>query len=218
MTTKKTSVEDKDSVNLYSHDNSSINNISQYTNINNSVPNNLNNNNNNNINSSNIKFLIDPKNNRYPYCLVWTPLPLITAIIPCIGHLGICSSDGIIHDFSGPYYVSRDEMAFGNPTKYAILNSNELIEKNEWDKAVKKGTNQYFRQNYSFCFNNCHSYCAKVLNYMKYKGKNNWNMVSVWWIINTKSKYVSWEKLFQTYLGFFIFIGIILFMISLNKK
>ena len=207
MSTIKTSVEDKESVNLYSHNNSSINNVSQ---------NNLNNN--NNINSSNIKILIDPKNNRYPYCLVWTPLPLITAIIPCIGHVGICSSDGIIHDFSAPYYVSRDEMAFGNPTKYAILNSNDLIEKNEWDKAIKKGTNKYFRQNYSFCSNNCHSYCAKVLNYMKYKGKSNWNMVSIWWIINTKSKYVSWEKLFQTYIGFFIFIGIVLFMISLNKK
>ena len=207
MSTIKTSIEDKENVNLYSHNNSSINNVSQ---------NNLNNN--NNINSSNIKILIDPKNNRYPYCLVWTPLPLITAIIPCIGHVGICSSDGIIHDFSAPYYVSRDEMAFGNPTKYAILNSNDLIEKNEWDKAIKKGTNKYFRQNYSFCSNNCHSYCAKVLNYMKYKGKSNWNMVSIWWIINTKSKYVSWEKLFQTYIGFFIFIGIVLFMISLNKK
>ena len=206
MSTIKTSVEDKENVNLYSHNNSSINNVSQYSN------------NNNNINSSNIKILIDPKNNRYPYCLVWTPLPLITAIIPCIGHVGICTSDGIIHDFSAPYYVSRDEMAFGNPTKYAILNSNDLIEKNEWDKAIKKGTNKYFRQNYSFCSNNCHSYCAKVLNYMKYKGKSNWNMVSIWWIINTKSKYVSWEKLFQTYIGFFIFIGIVLFMISLNKK
>jgi hypothetical protein len=211
MSNKVTPIEGKDSINLYSYDNSSIST---------KISNNDSNNNNNNIisNNTNIKSLIDPKNNRYPYCLVWTPLPLITAILPCIGHVGICTSDGIIHDFSGPFYVSRDEMAFGNPTKFVLLNNEEfIIDKNEWDKAVKKGTNNYFRQNYSFCFNNCHSYCAKVLNYMKYKGKNNWNMINIWWIINTKSKYVSWKKLVQTYVGFFIFVGIILFMINLNK-
>jgi hypothetical protein len=28
---------------------------------------------------------IDAKNNRYPYCIVWTPLPLITWFLPFIG-------------------------------------------------------------------------------------------------------------------------------------
>lgn len=34
---------------------------------------------------------IDVPNNRYPYCIVWTPLPLISWIIPIIGHTGICT-------------------------------------------------------------------------------------------------------------------------------
>lgn len=49
---------------------------------------------------------IDPHNDRYPCCLVWTPLPLITWLIPFIGHVGICTVNGIIRDFAGPYFVS----------------------------------------------------------------------------------------------------------------
>ena len=49
---------------------------------------------------------IDPQTDRYPCCIVWTPLPLITWFIPFIGHMGICTSTGIIRDFAGPYFVS----------------------------------------------------------------------------------------------------------------
>jgi len=34
---------------------------------------------------------IDVKRNRYPYCIVWTPLPIISWLIPIIGHTGICT-------------------------------------------------------------------------------------------------------------------------------
>ncbi len=34
---------------------------------------------------------IDIKKNRYPYCIVWTPLPLISYFLPIIGHTGICT-------------------------------------------------------------------------------------------------------------------------------
>jgi hypothetical protein len=52
---------------------------------------------------------------------VWTPIPIITYILPFIGHTGICGSDGIIHDFAGPYTITIDNMAFGEPTKYVEL-------------------------------------------------------------------------------------------------
>ena len=79
---------------------------------------------------------IDIKNNRYPYCIVWTPIPLITYLIPSIGHTGICTSSGIIHDFAGSYTISIDNFSFGNVTKYIQLN----LTKNEqkvWDNAIK---------------------------------------------------------------------------------
>jgi hypothetical protein len=34
---------------------------------------------------------IDKVHHRYPYCIVWTPLPLISWFIPIIGHTGICT-------------------------------------------------------------------------------------------------------------------------------
>ena len=48
---------------------------------------------------------------------MWTPLPLITWILPFIGHTGIGMSDGIIHDFAGPYTIGIDELAFGETHK-----------------------------------------------------------------------------------------------------
>lgn len=44
---------------------------------------------------------IDYDLHRYPFCLVWTPIPLITWLFPFIGHMGISSSEGLIRDFAG---------------------------------------------------------------------------------------------------------------------
>lgn len=33
----------------------------------------------------------DIKNHRFPFCIVWTPLPLISWFLPIIGHTGICT-------------------------------------------------------------------------------------------------------------------------------
>ena len=36
---------------------------------------------------------------RYPYCIVWTPIPVLTWLLPMVGHMGICKSNGVIYDF-----------------------------------------------------------------------------------------------------------------------
>lgn len=158
---------------------------------------------------------IDPRKNRFPYCIVWTPLPLITWLFPFIGHVGICTSEGVIHDFSGPYYVSVDEMAFGNPTKYALLKLSER-ERKQYDLAIDSGTNHYNSREYSLCCNNCHSYVADCLNKMKYKDRNNYNMISVWWMILVNGKYISCGGWFKSYIGFIVvlFIAFVLWYIS----
>lgn len=38
---------------------------------------------------------------RYPFCLVWTPIPMITWLLPFVGHMGIATSQGLIRDFAG---------------------------------------------------------------------------------------------------------------------
>lgn len=58
---------------------------------------------------------------RFPYSIVWTPIPILSWVAPFIGHVGICTSDGIIFDFAGPFFISVDNLAFGHPTRYSQL-------------------------------------------------------------------------------------------------
>ena len=34
---------------------------------------------------------IDFGNVRFPFCIVWTALPVITSVVPVVGHTGICT-------------------------------------------------------------------------------------------------------------------------------
>jgi len=49
---------------------------------------------------------VDCGRDHFPFCIVWCPLPVLTWLLPFIGHLGIVTSEGIIHDFAGPYHVN----------------------------------------------------------------------------------------------------------------
>ncbi len=90
---------------------------------------------------------IDPENRRFPLCIVWTPLPIISWILPFIGHMGIATSAGIIRDFAGPYYVSENEMAFGWPTRYWQLDLSKIStcanRREVWDRAVADASDEY---------------------------------------------------------------------------
>ena len=151
---------------------------------------------------------INPQKNRYPYCIVWTPIPFLTYLIPSIGHTGIANSEGIIHDFAASFYISIDEMSFGKPTKYFQLDLDER-EKYEYDKAIEKGDLKYNHEMHNLFWNNCHSHVAYILNLIKYKGKDNYTMVDIWWMLILKGKYISFLAFIKTYLGFFIFFFII---------
>jgi hypothetical protein len=54
----------------------------------------------------------------------------------------LCRSDGKIHDFAGSYYISVDNMAFGEPYKYVPLKP-DLIEEDLWDEGVKFSDNRF---------------------------------------------------------------------------
>jgi len=156
-------------------------------------------------------IMINPKNSRFPYCIVWTPIPLITYLFPSIGHTGIGNSEGIIHDFAGSFFVSIDDFAFGKPTKYLKLDLNER-ERYEFDRGVEKADNKFNMEEHNLFTNNCHSHVAYVLNQIRYKGKTNYNMVDIWWMLILKGKYISICSFIKTYLGFFILAFIIWFL------
>jgi transmembrane protein 222 len=69
---------------------------------------------------------IDPKKARFPCCIVWTPLPVVSWLAPYIGHVGICQEDGAILDFAGSNLVSVDDFAYGSVARYMQLDRKKV--------------------------------------------------------------------------------------------
>ncbi|GFN75879.1 transmembrane protein 222 [Plakobranchus ocellatus] len=157
---------------------------------------------------------IDAKHNRFPHCIVWTPLPCLTWFFPIIGHMGICTTQGIIRDFAGPYYVSEDDMAFGNPVKYWQLDLSKAQNgKFSWDRAVHMASEEYKHRMHNLCCDNCHSHVAMALNLMEYKGSSCWNMVKLCFLMLIYGKYVSFWGFLKVWLPFLIVLAIILVIV-----
>lgn len=92
--------------------------------------------------------------------------------------MGICTSSGIIRDFAGPYFVSEDNMGFGNPTRYLVLDPMKVIGGTEkWDDAVAKASTIYKTRMHNLFWDNCHSHTGCALTLMEYGGSTHWNMV-----------------------------------------
>lgn len=70
---------------------------------------------------------VDPKRARFPCCIVWTPLPLLSWLMPFIGHIGICREDGVILDFAGPNFVCVDHFTFGAVARYLQINREQVF-------------------------------------------------------------------------------------------
>jgi hypothetical protein len=144
---------------------------------------------------------IDIERHRYPYCIVWTPIPCLTWLFPFIGHLGICMSSGVIRDFAGPYYVSEDNMAFGNPTRYLELEPAKAVGGAVgWDNAVSEASEIYSRRMHNLICDNCHSHVARALNLMYYDGSTSWNMVTLCFLMLFKGKNVSLMGCLKTWI------------------
>eukprot|EP00128_Syssomonas_multiformis_P018452 Colp12_sorted_trinity150504_noHs@24703 len=165
-----------------------------------------------NVEASSPEF--DVKRSRFPYCIVWTPLPFITWFLPFIGHMGIATSTGVIRDFAGPYYVSEDNMAFGKPTKYWRLDPKKVHSTTvSWDDGVAYGSGVYMGRMHNLFCDNCHSHVASCLNHMQYGKKTNWNMVILAILMVVYGRYVSFRAFLITWLPFCIMltIGLIIY-------
>ena len=138
---------------------------------------------------------IDLDAERYPFCIVWTPLPVVSWFLPLIGHTGVADSKGIIYDFSDDLEVSRDRFSFGEPTKYyqfelgLIRPTANLSAAQTWDAAIREASDYYGRTRHSFCFNNCHQYIAAVLSKVHYGQRSHWDQYEVWSMITYRSAY-----------------------------
>lgn len=82
----------------------------------------------------------------FSFCILWSPLPFITWMIPFIGHLGIADSRGYSHDFQGPYSIGKSReavMAFGPTTRYLKMEIGQLSSAERWDEAIREADRIY---------------------------------------------------------------------------
>lgn len=142
---------------------------------------------------------------KYPFCIVWTPIPVLTWFFPFIGHMGIAMSTGVIRDFAGPYFVSEDNMGFGRPTRYLQLDSCFVDGGTvEWDECVSKASVVYGTRMHNLFCDNCHSHVGMALSLMKYKQYTNWNMVVLAFWMFFVGKYVGIAGFLKTWTPFLI--------------
>jgi hypothetical protein len=94
---------------------------------------------------------VDIKNHRYPFCLVWGPLPLITWLFPWIGHLGIGDSEGKVHDFAGPYYIGIDSFMTPIHKYYQFPRDQWLGKEAAWNSAIMKSDAEYRKLMHNIC-------------------------------------------------------------------
>jgi hypothetical protein len=122
--------------------------------------------------------------------------------------MGIAYSTGVIRDFAGPYYVSEDEMAFGRPTKFWVLDPDRAQGgAPAWDRAIFEASEEYSTRMHNLCCDNCHSHVAYALNLMSYGGSKSWNMIWLALYMLPKSKYVSFTAFLKTWVPFLIIAG-----------
>lgn len=108
---------------------------------------------------------MDPEKDRFPRAIVWTPIPVLTWLIPCIGHMGICDSTGRSHDFVGRGVINIDRLAFGRPLLYAPVDSSILFECYDlkYDEEIHAADNHFKSQMHNLLTNNCHHHVAMCL-------------------------------------------------------
>ncbi|KAI4381741.1 hypothetical protein MLD38_007787 [Melastoma candidum] len=172
--------------------------------------------------------LIDPSRARFPYCIVWSPLPVISWFIPFIGHVGICREDGVILDFAGPNFVCVDNFTFGAATRYIQITPekcsslpavSEFDEDNRgskdehgrdlmtWDNALRKATQEFQHLNYNLFTCNCHSFVANNLNRLGFRF-GRWNVVNLAILFLSEGRWVNKGAIIKTILPFCITFGL----------
>ena len=154
----------------------------------------------NDINLSDLSSKRSDTPNGKAYCLVWTPIPLISLFLPFYGHTGITSSTGAIYDFGSSRYVSINQLTYGRPYKYIPLLPNEN-EKKTWDAHLTKIVKRFSKKEYTLCGMNGYKFCSCVLNKIQLHNKNTYNQRDIIKMSSGCKHYVSSYAFVKTYVG-----------------
>ncbi|MQM03218.1 hypothetical protein Taro_035990 [Colocasia esculenta] len=165
---------------------------------------------------------IDPKKEKFPCCIVWTPLPVVSWLAPYIGHVGICRDDGAVLDFAGSNFVNVDNFAYGAVARYLQVDReqccfprnlashtckrgfrhSELGIAISWNDAIHSSMQQFQHKYYNLFTCNCHSFVANCLNRLSYNGSLGWNMVNVAALVLWKGQWVDRMSIVRAFFPF----------------
>lgn len=165
---------------------------------------------------------INPKKAKFPCCLVWTPLPVVSWLAPFIGHVGVGREDGVVLDFSGSNFVNIDDFAFGAVARYLQLDREQCCFPRNlaghtckqhykhsefgtgitWDDAILTSMRQFEHKSYNLFTCNCHLFVANCLNRLCYGGTTGWNMVNVAGLVLLKGRWVDTLSIIRSFLPF----------------
>uniref|UniRef100_A0A6V7QTZ4 Protein REVERSION-TO-ETHYLENE SENSITIVITY1 n=1 Tax=Ananas comosus var. bracteatus TaxID=296719 RepID=A0A6V7QTZ4_ANACO len=165
---------------------------------------------------------VDPKRARFPCCIVWTPLPVVSWLAPYIGHVGIGREDGAVLDFAGSNFVSVDNFAYGAIARYLQLDRKkccfppnlgthtcEISYRHaecgtaiSWDDALRSSMQHFQHKYYNLFTCNCHSFVANCLNRLAYDGSPRWNVINVAALILWRGRWVNRMSVIRSCLPF----------------
>lgn len=174
------------------------------------------------LHSSGAALAREPRRDFLPMSIVWCPIPMLTWMCPIIGHLGIVTSDGVIHDFVGPYTInkSRTQLGFGRATKYVPVEVSEFRSvsddpQQDWDDAVEAASSRFEGIIHTLCYNNCHSHVADALNRVHYRGFSHWNTLFLIILMCTHGRFVTPGRCMFTYCGsmFLLTVALLVFAV-----
>ncbi|BFU22594.1 hypothetical protein EHI8A_059880 [Entamoeba histolytica HM-1:IMSS-B] len=155
---------------------------------------------------------VNPESKYFPLCICWSTIPILSWLVPCLGHTAISDPNGWIYDFQGSYSIGRRRQTtcFGSIKKYVELNIN--VSNDEYINAIEEVNIKYSKLTHNLVTQNCHEHVADVLNKIAYKNKTTWGTLSILWLLFKDAKYVSNKAILFTYLPFlFILFTFILF-------
>ena len=98
-------------------------------------------------------------------------------ILPCIGHMGICDSNGVVYDFQGPYTIIADRMMLGRAARYIPLDPQKVragdpvggphSAREDYDYCVRQGNADYEKRVHCLIYPNCNHHVAHCLTVMR---------------------------------------------------
>lgn len=157
---------------------------------------------------------------RLSKCVVWTGIPMLSWICPALGHVGICDSHGVVHDFEGSGYIGTGHLLFGDPRQRCPLDIDDKI----LDDAIEEVSNEFSHVPFNILCSNCHFYVCSVLKRANYPlpcccGKD-WTFgatIKLVWLLIFKSRSLSFKDFIIIWLPFLILWAIIIVIILLTR-